>query len=373
VPPGSAVPSSKVGASPSPIPLLAALPTGKLDAASAKRLQAVLDLLVKGGQPDAIAAVITADGQWSGASGVDGPKGRAADPADEFNAASVSKVILAALVLRLAQDGRMDLDAPLSSYLGDLPVNANGATVRQALGMRSGIGKTPSDLLEEAHADCGRVWTRTEVLRSIPAPHAAPGASIEDSNPTYKLLAYAAEHVTGTPLETAYQDLVFAPIGVKRILLQVPTRPTPKPWALPIAGHENNLDLRVYGTGGTLPCISLSTFSFQNAVASDAPNLARLVWGLFSGKLLDRDSLVAMTTVQAADSPDDPDFLGLGIERIPDFYFSGLAYASGGSQAGYKSFLAILPERQIVAALFINDDQADAQAATRELINALGN
>ncbi len=352
-------------ATPQSIAYFPALPTGPLDATTAANLQKVLDDLVANGAPDAIASVVTADGRWSGAAGIDGPNGRAAKPGDEFNIASVSKPILAALVLRLAQDGKLDLDAPISGYLGDLPVNANKATVRQALAMRSGIGDTSSALQAEARADCGHAWTRTEVLRSIPAPHAMAGTTFEYSNPTYKLLGYAVEHITGKTLETSFHDQMFAPIGLDRILLQGPSRKTPKPWALPIAGHESALPLAMYGTGGALPCLSVATFSFAtSAVASDASSLARWGWGLFSGALLNRNSLAAMMMGEAGGDP-------LGVELLPDFS-PDLAYGTHGAQVGYSAFLVMLPERQAVAVLFINDDQADVQAGARELIRALG-
>lgn len=350
--------------------LLPPLPAGSLDATTATSLQGVLDDLVASGAPDAIGAVITADGQWTGAAGIDGPDGRAADPGDWF--AINGKAMVATLVLRLAQDGRMDLDAPLADYLGDLPVDANGATVREALGHRSGIGGTPAGQQEAAAADCGRAWSRAEVLALVPDPKRPAGIAVDYSNPTYKLLAVAAEQVTGTSLDVAYQDLVFDPLDLDRMLMQIPTRPTPKPWSLPIAGHEGGIDLASYGIGGMLPCAGVLTFSFQNAVASDASNLARFGWGLFSAALLDRDHLVAMTTVSPADSSDDNDLQGLGFEQIPDFYFGGLSYSTGGNGDGYGSFMAILPERQIVAVVFINDGRADRQGATQKLIRALG-
>ena len=370
--PTPSAPPTEAAPTPQPLALLPALPSGSLDAATSAALQKVLDDLVARGAPDAIASIITADGLWSGAAGVDGPKGRAADPGDVFRLVSGSKTVLAALILRLAQDGRMDLDAPLSDYLGDLPVDANGATVRQALAMRSGIGETSAQFLTEAGVDCGRVWKREELLPSIPAPHASPGASLTYSNPTYKLLVLAAERVTGTSLEDAYQDEVFSPAGIEGMMQQGSTRSTRKPWALPIAGHEGKLELGDLGKGGMLPCASLATFSPQNAVAGDAPSVARFGWSLFSGGLLDRDSLAAMTTVSAGDSPDDPDYYGLGIERVPDSFYSAVAYGAGGTDDGYRSFLAILPERQVVAVVFINDREADAQAGTWELIRALG-
>ena len=119
-------------------------------------MQAVLEDMVTSGAPDAIAAVITEDGTWAGAAGIAGEKGRKATPEDEFAIASITKTFTAALVMRLAEQGRIDLDEPLASYMGDLKVDTNGATVRQALEMRAGLGDLPAARRSESHSKgCG--------------------------------------------------------------------------------------------------------------------------------------------------------------------------------------------------------------------------
>jgi CubicO group peptidase (beta-lactamase class C family) len=90
------------------------LPTTAMDQATAARLQSVLDATVAAGVSDAIAAVITPDGTWAGAAGSDGPNGRAATADDNFAIASVSKVFTAALIMRLVEEGKIDLDHPLA-------------------------------------------------------------------------------------------------------------------------------------------------------------------------------------------------------------------------------------------------------------------
>jgi D-alanyl-D-alanine carboxypeptidase len=309
--------------------------------------------------------VITADGTWAGAAGIDGPNGRRAQATDEFGIASVTKMILATLVLRLAEQDKVDLDAPLAKYLDGITVDSNGATMRQALAMRSGLGDTADAAIDKALAHCDRAWTRDEVIATIPAPFAAPGTTYHYSNPTYKLVGYAAEHAAGMPLATALRRNVLDPVSVDRILLQGPGSTTPKPWALPLEGFNGALDVAAYGTGGTLPCLGFSALSLgATAIASDAPSLARWAWGLFSGKIISAESLATMTTT-------DPAGHGLGIDRITDFA-PDLAYGHAGSQSGYSALLTILPERKAVVVVFINDEQADPYATTASLIDGLG-
>jgi CubicO group peptidase (beta-lactamase class C family) len=232
--------------------------------------------------------------------------------------------------------------------------------------MRAGFGETPSSALEASSDDCRRVWSRADTLVSVPETATKPGGIFRYSNPSYKLLGYAAEKISGTSLDLAFATTMFAPLGLDRILLQTADRKTPKPWAVPIGKFGGGLDLAAFGTGGTLPCVSLSTFSFStSAVASDAPSLARWAWGLFAGELIDRAALEQMTT------PFDGAH-AMGIELLPDFR-PDLAYGVHGGNAGYAAFLTVVPERQAVAVVFVNFQEAEVQGAARDLLQALTN
>ncbi len=311
-----------------------------------------------------IAAVITADGTWAGAAGVDGPKGRQAEATDEFGIASVSKTLLAALILKLADQGKIDLDAPLADYLDGVDVDANDATVRQALAMRSGIGVTPDGVIEKALAECDRPWTTDDVLGTVPDPFAEAGTRYEYSNPTYKLVGVAAENASGMKLGEALDSLVLDGAASGRILLQGPHASPPKPWALPLDGHGSGVDPAQFGVGGNLPCVGFATLAWGAAgIASDAPTLARWGWDLFAGDVISAEGLQAMTTVDSSGH-------GLGIDRLSDFA-PDVAYGHAGSQAGYSALLTILPERQAVVVVFINDEAADPYSRARHLIDAL--
>jgi D-alanyl-D-alanine carboxypeptidase len=361
-------PTSSANAGPSPtvapLPLLGALPKTAVPDATAARFQDVLDGIVISGSPDVIAAVVTRDGRWAGAAGVDGPHGRLAEPTDEFAIASVSKVFVATLVMRLVQQGKMNLDAPLATYLGDMAVDANGATVRQALAMRSGIGDTVDGAIEASLAHCDHALTTAEVLATIPKPFGVAGAEYHYSNPTYKLLSFAAERATGQPFGKALQAELLKPVGIDRILLQGRGSSPPKPWALPIEGQIISPTITDVGTGGTLPCLGFTTLSLgASAMAADAPSLAAWGWQLFAGRIVSQETLATMATFDASGS-------GLGLEEFDEF--SGeTVFGRSGSLPGYAAILAILPERQTVVALFVNNEDADVYAHLGRFIAAI--
>ena len=62
-----------------------------------------------------------------------------------FKIGSISKPILATAVMRLVQDGRIDLDAPVRTYLRDAPPAWNGITVRHLLSHSAGLVRDADD------------------------------------------------------------------------------------------------------------------------------------------------------------------------------------------------------------------------------------
>jgi D-alanyl-D-alanine carboxypeptidase len=323
----------------------------------------VLDQAVKGGAPAIMAAVITADGTWTGASGVVGPSGKPATKDDVFAIASATKPVVAALLLRLAELGKIDLDAPLSSFGLDDDLT-NGATVRQALEMRGGIGDTDPAVLAKVDADCSHAWTRDEVLAAFPKPVTTAGGRWAYSNPGYKLAGYAAETATGGSLADAVRTYVLDPAGVDRLVFQGEGAKTPTPWAVPIDGHAGAIAAADYGKGGALPCLSDATFSSAGAgMASDASSLARWAWALFAGKIIDERSLATMTETSG-------DQYGLGIWQFDDFR-PNLAYGHAGNKPGYAPIFVVFPDRQVVIALAITEQEADPFAPVGKLLAAL--
>src|SRR4051794_9351570 len=206
------VPSSSAVTSPMPSTIAVApfgsVPTAKIAGARADAMQASLDSVVADGAPDVIAAIITPAGTWTGAAGVGGPDGRKATVRDEFAIASVTKTITASLVMRLAEQGKIDLDAPLQTYLGTIKANANGATVRQVLGQRSGLADWV-DAPRLIKADPAHHWTQAELLGRLPPPSTEPGIGYAQAGPNYFLLGLAIEHVTGLSLSDALRTEVL--------------------------------------------------------------------------------------------------------------------------------------------------------------------
>jgi D-alanyl-D-alanine carboxypeptidase len=323
-------------------------------------LQKILDAAVTSGAPDAIAAVITDRGAWAGAAGIGGPDGRKATVQDEFAIGSVGRVFIAALVMRLAERGTIDLDAPVDDYLGDLVFDTNGATVRQALGMRSGIPDIGEEVPAAIAADPAHDWTLEDTLAVLPDPSGPPG-SYQPAPSNYVMLALAVEHVTGMPLAKAVRAEVLDPVGAARILVQGAGVPTPKPWALPTEAHLGAFKLTDLGAGDAISCIASATASYGvGGFAGDAPSLAAWAWHLFAGEIVNDTSLNEL--LPAADGHG----LGLEVLEAPLDRAVGLT----GGKTGYGTVLAIMPAEHTVAVVLVNDEEFRIDPYVVDLIKA---
>jgi CubicO group peptidase (beta-lactamase class C family) len=86
--------------------------------------------------------------EWAKGYGVTKLGGPPVSPDTVFNAASMSKPLTAIAVMRLVQEGKVDLDRDVNSYLTTWKIPENQytvlhkVTVRELLGHTSGIGDT---------------------------------------------------------------------------------------------------------------------------------------------------------------------------------------------------------------------------------------
>jgi D-alanyl-D-alanine carboxypeptidase len=174
--------------------------------------------------PGATAALVRVggtEGVWRGSSGVhDLRTNRPADPAARFRAGSVTKVFTAAVALRLAAEGRLDLDSSARSYLPELiPASYKRVTVRELLNHTHGIPAPdfPGDTVEEWYANRFRTHDPEDMVRSATSkkPEFAPGAKQHYLNIGYTIAGLLIERVTGDSYEHEVARRVLKPLGLR--------------------------------------------------------------------------------------------------------------------------------------------------------------
>jgi CubicO group peptidase (beta-lactamase class C family) len=125
--------------------------------------------------------------------------------------ASITKPIVTTAVMRLVQDGRFSLAAPLSTWLPQLDEAGHPPiTAWHVMTHTTGLGEVDMEALLLQGGD------RAELLRqTIALPQdAAPGSRFRYVTCTWELLAEALERATGKPLDRILRDEVLDPLGM---------------------------------------------------------------------------------------------------------------------------------------------------------------
>ena len=129
------------------------------------------------------------------------------DPDTVFHIASVAKPVTGYALLLLVQDGKLDLDAPASLYLPELPAAWAPITVRQFLSHVSGI--------RTVGAFFGDDWLKAlEAAAKVPVK--PPGVELKYNNFNYVVLGQLIERMSGMSYAGFVQQRIFDPLGMTR-------------------------------------------------------------------------------------------------------------------------------------------------------------
>src|SRR5881394_4162909 len=142
--------------------------------------------------PGAVVLLRTPQGEFTAASGTTQLNTKNPPRADtHFRIASNTKTMTAAVIMLLAQEGKLGFNDPVSKYVPGVP-NGDKITIAQLLEMRSGLYDYTSDPIISATIDTDptKVWTSAELLAIAFAhpPNFPPGAKFEYVNTNYALL-----------------------------------------------------------------------------------------------------------------------------------------------------------------------------------------
>jgi CubicO group peptidase (beta-lactamase class C family) len=162
------------------------------------------------------AVLVARDGRVLHAAGyglADVEHGAPITPQTKFRIASVSKQFTATAVMLLAEDGLVDIDAPLSTYLPDYP-HAAEVTARQLMSHTSGIQNYLSLPAFWETAALGRDMAGLlDVFQHMDLAF-APGTRYSYSNSGYVVLAHLVEQLTGQAFGEFLQARMFEPLGM---------------------------------------------------------------------------------------------------------------------------------------------------------------
>lgn len=346
--------------------------------------------------PGAIVAIRTPQGSYTAAVGTtELGKQTPPDTATHFRIASNSKTMTAAIVVLLAQDGKLKFSDPVSAYVPDVP-NGDNITVAELLNMRSGLYNYTSapELSAELNADPGKVWTPREALKIAFAhpPNDPPNATYEYNNTNFALLGLIAEKVGGRPLEDQFRERLFGPLGLQQTSLPaVGDTSIPAPYshgymyggsAYAMVDDPYPADIKAAAKAGTLQPIDYTNQnpSYAHAaggVISTADDITAWIRALVSGKVFNADIQRQWLESVQAEDPQNPDGqkYGYGIS-YQRFGPAAAMYYHGGEMPGFNSFMGYDPDNDVSLVIWTNltispDDKTTAQALLPTMLDEI--
>jgi D-alanyl-D-alanine carboxypeptidase len=348
--------------------------TEGVDRELAATLQNILDenreLFAAGAASAAV--VIPGQGTWLGASGVANPKtGEPVTTDTAFALGSVTKTFIAALVLKLSEEGVLGLDDPLTRWVPRFP-GANGITIRQLLNHTSGVFDVTEDpaFFEAQLANPRERWRARRILSYVGRPLFPPGTDWSYSNTNYILLGLAIERASGSSVAAELRRAVLEPAGAGSVFLQG-EEDVPAPVVRSAFDTDNDGDADQLSDGTTtIPNTALATAAWTAGGLAGTPEaVAAFGDALFGGRVIPRNLLSAMTDFSEGLGLGRGGGLGYGL-GISKFEIPGHeVFGHGGSIPGFRSALWYVADEGVTIAFCWNDAELDPTLAIQPLLD----
>jgi D-alanyl-D-alanine carboxypeptidase len=296
-----------------------------------------------------IAVIVVDDGRvvYSGGQGLaDIQAKRPITPATVFRLGSITKQFTSAVILQLAEEGKLSLADPLSKFLPGYPKPGADATIEQLLNHTSGIKSytgIPGWMAGDKPATAHTTEQLIAEFKDLP-PDFAPGTEHRYNNSGYVLLGAVIEQVTGKPWHAAVDERIARPLGLGTIRNGELEANTPNM----ATGYSEE-------EGKVKPArpIHGSVAHAAGSLIGSVEDLARWAQALHHGKLLEPSSysqMIGRTTLPNGETVD----YGFGIrqERIR----GRDAIGHGGGIFGFDTASIYVPGDDLFVAVFANSD-----------------
>jgi serine beta-lactamase-like protein LACTB len=261
--------------------------------------------------------------------------------------ASISKPMTATAVMQLVEQGKIDLDSPISRYVPQFPQKQWPVTVRQLMSHTAGIrGYLGNEMSSTTH------YTDHVTPMGVFAGDALlfePGTKYSYSTYGYTVIGAMVEALTHEKLVDYLREHVFVPAGMETI-------GEDSVYSL-IPHRGRGYQLRPNGVVENCDLADTSNKIAGGGLISAVTDLVRFALALNEGKLVRSQTLKAMwTATKLPDGTAAPYGLGFEIRQADGLNTVGHT----GGQRGTTTNLVILPEKGIVFAYMMNLESAHA-------------
>src|ERR1043165_1751914 len=268
----------------------------------------------------------------------------AVTPDTVFHIASISKNILAAVVLQLVDEGKLRLDDDVTKYVPEAATGTHHVTVQQLLHHTSGIYSFTS--LPDAANNERLELTHEQVLGLIKDKpfEFEPGTRWRYDNSAFYLAGMVVEQVTKQEYGAYLREHIFKPLGMSSASLCYARMVVPHL----ASGYEVDRGALVNATFMTwkLPFAG-------GAVCATATDLAKWQAALDSGRVLTPSSLALMRTPTTLADGTKIDY-GLGTRLGSLDGHRVLGHYGGEGRGGFRPLLESFPDDHLTIVILMN-------------------
>lgn len=329
------------------------------EAASERARAVVADLRTRAPFP-AVSAAVWRNGDmvWSEAFGMADLEAKTPAASDDrFRLASVSKVLTGAALMRLVEQGAVELDVPISLYRPDLPSHHRDTTLRQLASHQGGIRHyIPRDYDTAAPGGAidGRAYANTadKLAIFIHDPLiSAPGEAVHYSSFGFVLLGAVLEAATGKAFPKILAEEVTRPLALSSI--------APEVRGAAVAGRVCDYQPVYPALTDIVRCPPINPAYKWPAggLLGAAPDVVRFCGALTRPGYLSAESRAALFMVNPARTPGGGEF---GVAWDMDHDPQGRRRAwHAGSMVGGRSIVMMLPDEALAVTVLTNLGQID--------------
>lgn len=270
-------------------------------------------------------------------------------PENVFHWASVSKTFVATAIMQLVEQGKINLDEKLVTYLPYFrqqdPYYKN-ITIRQMLNHTSGIGDVDDYEWDKPQYDS---LALERFVKSIANDKMvfAPGTDLKYSNTAYETLGDVIAKVSGMSFETYVRKNIFDPLEMKTssfLYQEIPDslKVSGHRWAIKTVVSKHYPYNRMHGPSSTLN---------SNVIEMTHYARAHLNRGVYKGKRILADSTYDLWWRNSVNMKDKPD---IGFAWWLDERNGVKLVGHSGGDTGFRSYLMLAPEKNISIVLVSN-------------------
>ncbi len=271
-------------------------------------------------------------------------------PVDEdtiFDIASAGKQFTAVAILKLAEQGKIDLDQRVREFVPELPEHFPNATIRELLSMTSGF--VSGDLNEqEPPEDYKRKRYGLELLTDLGLQTGKakfrPAETFVYANAGYLVLGIVVEAASGKRYDQYIREELLAPNGMGEIT--VCERAEGDPMAQGIQRRESDYS--------EVDFIDMTAYSGQGSICASVVDLLKWSQALNSGKLISQNSLKAMRTGATVRGDEASAEMPYGYAQRLSQFFGHRKVGHTGTFDGGSAALYIYPEDGLEIAVISN-------------------